>query len=153
MTRYKKNMTILLADDDQEDRMLVEHAFKSAKTPYDLRFVQDGEELMDYLYRHERFADKAVSPRPALIILDLNIPRKNGMQALKEIRADSLLKTIPVVILTTSKDEDDIMHAYELGVNSFITKPVTYTDLVDLLMTLEKYWFSTVTLPVSKEIK
>ena len=134
--------TILLADDDLEDRMLIEHAFKAGDFLYDLRFVQDGEEVMDYLNRCGDYVDSSKSPRPNLILLDLNMPRKNGWEALREIKSSPDFRKIPVVILTTSQNEEDITQSYELGVNSFITKPVTYEALIDLIKTLEKYWFT-----------
>jgi CheY-like chemotaxis protein len=109
--------------------------------------VENGEELLEYLYRRGKYSDPAVSPRPGLILLDLNMPKKDGRQALKEIKADPSLRSIPIVVLTTSKAEEDILRSYDLGVNSFIVKPVTFEGLVDIMKTLTKYWFEIVELP------
>src|ERR687893_1855302 len=125
MTTPTNPITILMADDDADDRMMTQEAFAESRIANDLRFVVDGEELMDYLKRRGRYADPALSPRPGLILLDLNMPRKDGREALREIKADPSLRQIPVVVLTTSKAEEDIYGTYDLGVNSFITKPVT----------------------------
>ena len=141
-------LTILLADDDPDDRLLVREAFEENHLLNPLHTVADGEELMDYLYGRGKFAGVAV--RPNLILLDLNMPRKSGIEALREIKADSSLRTIPVIVLTTSKAEEDILKTYELGVNSFIVKPVTFDSLVDLVKELGKYWFQIVELPRSE---
>jgi CheY-like chemotaxis protein len=113
--------------------------------------VADGEELMDYLHRRGRYADPASSPEPSLILLDLNMPRKDGREALMEIKSDARLKSIPVVILTTSKAEEDVRRLYELGANSFITKPATFQGLAEMLRTLSQYWFETVKLPTEQQ--
>ena len=112
----------------------------------DLRFVENGEDLMDYLRHQGKYSDTAV-PRPGLILLDLNMPRKDGRTVLKEIKSDPELRQIPVVVLTTSQADEDIYKSYDLGVNSYIVKPVTFEALVDILQTLEKYWFEIVELP------
>jgi CheY-like chemotaxis protein len=114
-----------------------------------MRCVENGEELMDYLHRRGAFADPARSPRPGLILLDLNMPRKDGREALAEIKSDPALRQIPVVVLTTSKAEEDIYRTYDLGVNSFITKPVTFDGLVNVMRTLGTYWFEIVELPAA----
>jgi CheY-like chemotaxis protein len=142
-----KSITILLADDDADDRMLAQDALKESRLANDLRFVENGEELMDYLRRQGRFADAAASPTPGLILLDLNMPRKDGREALREIKSDPALRHIPIVVLTTSKAEEDIYRTYDLGVNSFITKPVTFDGLVNVMRTLGTYWFEIVELP------
>jgi CheY-like chemotaxis protein len=147
MTSGRKPITILLADDDPEDRMLAKDAFEEGRLVNDLRFVEDGEELMDYLHQRGSYADPKNSPVPGLILLDLNMPRKDGREALQEIKSDPQLRRIPVVVLTTSKAEEDIFRTYDLGVSSFITKPVTFESLVDILKTLVKYWFEIVELP------
>jgi len=147
MIERRVPITILIADDDPEDRMLVEDAFIESRLVNDLRFVEDGEELMDYLYRRDRYGDPASSPRPGVILLDLNMPRKDGREALKEIKSDPRLRQIPVVVLTTSRREEDIFRSYDLGVNSFITKPVTFVAMIELMKTLGKYWFEIVELP------
>jgi len=144
----KKPITILMADDDPEDRLLTQDAFEEAHLSNDLRFVEDGEELMDYLYRRGSYSEPGVAPWPGLILLDLNMPRKDGREALAEIRADPKLRRIPIVVLTTSKAEEDILRTYNLGVNSFVTKPVTFEGLVDVVKALAKFWFEIVELPL-----
>ena len=140
-------LTILLADDDADDRMLAKDALVESRLANELRFVEDGEYLMDYLYRRGQFADPQTSPRPGLILLDLNMPRKDGREALAEIKNDPELRSIPVVVLTTSEAEEDIYRTYNLGVNSFITKPVTFDGLVQVMRALGQYWFEIVELP------
>jgi CheY-like chemotaxis protein len=145
-----KPITIVLADDDADDRMLARDALAEARLANDLFFVQDGEELLDFLRHRGRFADPGAVPRPGLILLDLNMPRKDGREALAEIKADPDLRRIPVVVLTTSKAEEDIYRTYDLGVNSFITKPVTFEGLVSVMKALGQYWFEIVELPTTK---
>src|SRR3954468_22680210 len=131
-----KPITILMADDDPDDRQLTKEAFEEAKLANDLRFVEDGVELLDYLQRRGRYADPASSPRPGLILLDLNMPKKDGREALCEIKADPKLKAIRVVVLTTSKAEEDILRTYDLSAASYIPKPVTFAALVEVVRTL-----------------
>jgi CheY-like chemotaxis protein len=147
MLSERKPITVLYADDDDDDKLLVQEAWGDSLIANDLRFVSDGEELMDYLLRRDKFADPALSPRPGLILLDLNMPRKDGREALSEIKAHPDLRTIPVVILTTSKAEEDILRSYDLGVNSFISKPVTFDSMVEIIQGLRRYWFEIVELP------
>lgn len=147
MTKSAKPITILYADDDPEDRMLVKEAWEESRVANVMAFVEDGEELMDYLRRQGKYTEIADSPLPGLILLDLNMPKKDGREALKEIKSDPRLRAIPIVILTTSKAEEDVFRAYDLGVNSFIVKPVTFQSLVDLTLTLNRYWFEIVELP------
>ena len=135
---------ILMADDDADDRILTKEALEESRVLNDLRFVEDGEELMDYLKRRGKYTD---APRPGLILLDLNMPRKDGREALKEIKADPELRRIPVVVMTTSKAEEDIYRSYDLGASSFITKPVTFDRLVELMKALGRYWVEFVELP------
>lgn len=142
-----KPITILLADDDEEDRMLAADALTESRVANDLRCVTNGEELLDYLYRRGQYAPPAEVPRPGLILLDLNMPRKDGREALREIKADPELRTIPVVVLTTSKAEEDIYRTYDLGANSFITKPVSFEGLVDVMRDIGRYWIEIVELP------
>jgi CheY-like chemotaxis protein len=142
-----KPITIVMADDDPDDRMLTRDALAESRLANDLHFVEDGEELMDYLRQRGKHADPQSSPRPGLILLDLNMPRKDGREALREIKSDPSLRHIPVVVLTTSKAEEDIYRTYDLGVNSFITKPVTFDGLVDVMRALGRYWFEIVELP------
>ena len=138
---------ILVADDDLEDRMLIEDAFQESRLANTLEFVVDGEDLMDYLHRRNGYSDPSASPRPGLILLDLNMPRKDGREALKEIKSDPELRQIPIVVMTTSKAEEDVLRTYDLGVNSFITKPVTFEGLVEVVKALGRYWFQIVELP------
>ena len=140
-------ITILYADDDEDDRMLVHDALREARLINDLRFVEDGEQLLDYLHHRGRYTDATAAPRPGLILLDLNMPRMDGREALAAIKSDPMLRRIPVVVLTTSKAEEDVLRTYDLGVNSFITKPVTFDGLVDIMRVLGKYWFGIVELP------
>ena len=144
-------ITILMADDDADDRRLTQEAFEEGRLINDVRFVENGEQLLEYLRKEGAYAPPAEAPRPGLILLDLNMPRKDGRTVLKELKTDPELRQIPVVVLTTSKADEDIYKSYDLGVNSYIVKPVTFEALVDILQTLEKYWFEIVELPPSKE--
>jgi CheY-like chemotaxis protein len=147
MSRTHLPITILMADDDADDRQLTREALADARLINDIRFVENGEELLDYLRRQGKYAPPVDTRRPGLILLDLNMPRKDGRTVLQEIKQDPDLRTIPVVVLTTSKSDEDIYRSYDLGVNSYIVKPVTFEALVDILQTLEKYWFEIVELP------
>lgn len=138
---------MLIAEDDAEDRMLIQEALDESNLKNNIQFVVNGEELMDYLQNRNKFADKEKFPSPSLILLDLNMPKKDGREALKEIKADEALRHLPIVVLTTSKAEEDVLKTYNLGVSSFISKPVTFTALVDVMKTLSKYWFEIVELP------
>ena len=140
-------ITILCAEDDPDDRLLMHDALEEAPLGSRLVFVEDGEELMSYLHRRGAWADPASSPRPSLILLDLNMPRKDGREALREIKASPSLRTIPVVILTTSAADTDIMGTYSVGANSYIIKPVTFDGLVQVMRELSRYWLDTVQLP------
>lgn len=142
-----KPITILMAEDDADDRQMTKEAFEESHLLNDLRFVCDGVELMDYLLRRGQYSDPASSPRPGLILLDLNMPKKDGREALREIKADPNLKAIRIVILTTSKAEEDISRTYDLSAASYITKPVTFAALADVIKTLAKYWLEIVELP------
>ena len=147
MITSRKPITILMADDDADDRMFAKDALGEARLANDLHFVEDGEELMDYLRHKGKHAEMNGSPKPGLILLDLNMPKKDGLEALQEIKEDQDLKRIPIVVLTTSKAQEDIFRTYDLGVSSFITKPVSFEGLVDIMKALSWYWFETVTLP------
>ena len=143
----KRPIVILIADDDAEDRMLIHEALEESRLKNQVQFVENGEELMDYLHNRNRFSNKEKFPTPGLILLDLNMPKKDGREALKEIKSDDMLRLIPIVVLTTSKAEEDVLRTYDLGVSSFITKPVTFSSLVEVMKTLSKYWFEIVELP------
>ena len=147
MSKPGEPIIILYAEDDEEDRMLVEEAFEESRLGNELHFVGDGEELLDYLYRRGRYVELSDRSLPGLILLDLNMPRRDGRDALKEIKSDPDLRRIPVVALTTSNAEEDVYRTYDLGVNSFIRKPVTFDALVDMIKTLGRYWFEIVELP------
>ena len=141
-----KPITILMADDDADDRMLTKEAFEASRLANDLKFVEDGVELLDYLYRRGKYADPASSPRPSIILLDLNMPKKDGREVLADIRKDSQFSHIRIIILTTSKAEEDILRTYDLGATSYITKPVTFDSMVDVVKTLGRYWLEIVEL-------
>ena len=142
-----KPITILMADDDADDRLMTKEAFEESKLVNDLRFVEDGVELLDYLKRRGKYSDPASSPRPGLILLDLNMPKKDGREALREIKSDPKLKSIRIVILTTSKAEEDIYRTYDLSAASYITKPVTFAAMAEVVKVLGKYWLEIVALP------
>ena len=149
MPDHGKPIVILLADDDEEDRMLTGDALKESRVLNDLRFVADGEELLEYLRHAGRYGDPRSAPRPGLILLDLNMPRKDGREALREIKADRDLRRIPIIVLTTSKAEEDIYRTYDLGANSFITKPVAFQSLVEIMKEIGRYWIEIVELPTN----
>ena len=142
-----KPVTILMADDDPDDRELTREAFAESRLVNDLRFVEDGEELLDYLHRRGKYADPASAPWPGVILLDLNMPRLDGREALKAIKADPRFRGIRVVVMTTSKAEADVVKSYDLQAASYITKPVTFEGLVEVVRTLGKYWLEIVELP------
>jgi two-component system response regulator len=143
----KKSVTILMADDDPDDRRLTKEAFDESHLMNDLRFVEDGEELMDYLNRRGKYTDPDSAPWPAILLLDLNMPRKDGREALEELKKDPRFRGIRVVIMTTSKAEEDVIRSYNLSAASYIAKPVTFDRLVEVIRTLGKYWLEIVELP------
>jgi CheY-like chemotaxis protein len=151
MTAPRRPITILMADDDADDRQMTKEAFEESHLKNDLRFVEDGVELLDYLKRRGKYSNPFSAPRPRLILLDLNMPKKDGREALREIKADPRLKSIRVVVLTTSKAEEDIFRIYDLSAASYITKPVTFTALIEVVRTLGKYWLEIVELPDENE--
>lgn len=146
MTEQPDPIVILMADDDDDDFLLTQKALKESKLLNTLIRVKDGEELTDYLLKRGEYNDSNTK-RPGVILLDLNMPRKDGREALKEIKSHPDLHDIPVVVFTTSKAEEDIYRSYQLGVNSFITKPVTFENLISVMQTLGRYWFEIVELP------
>ena len=146
----KNSLLILMAEDDPDDRAFAKEALRTSRLANELRFVEDGEQLMDYLHCRGAFAAPASAPRPGLILLDLNMPKKSGAEALAEIKSDPSLRQIPVVVLTTSKAEEDIFRSYDRGANSFISKPVTFSGLVKVMEELGHYWFEMVALSPTK---
>lgn len=154
MNTLVKPIVLLMADDDADDCLLTKDALAESRVLNDLHFVHDGEQLLDYLLRRGAYSGSGAAPRPHLILLDLNMPRKDGREALREIKADPTLRIIPIIILTTSKAEEDILRSYDLGASAFITKPVTFEGLVEAMKTLGRYWFEIVELPpMQKENK
>lgn len=147
MTEKAKSIVILIADDDEDDRMMAQEALEEAKIANNLHFVENGEELLEYLLNEGEYADPVRFPRPGLILLDLNMPKKDGREALKEIKSNPALRQIPVVVMTTSKAEEDIYRTYDLGVNSFVSKPVSFDGLVEVMKSVTSYWLSIVELP------
>jgi CheY-like chemotaxis protein len=137
---------ILVADDDAEDCLLIKEAVAETGIPHVIRFVADGAELLEYLNRTGRYANGG-APRPSLILLDLNMPRKDGREVLGDLRGDDRFKTIPVVILTTSASEDDVSYCYRNGANSFVCKPATFRTWIETVRTLCSYWFQLCNLP------
>jgi CheY-like chemotaxis protein len=144
-------LTILLADDDEEDRTMTIEALRERRVANDIRCVADGQELVDYLFHRGAYTDPDDAPKPGLILLDLNMPKKDGREALAEMKIDTKLRSIPVVILTTSRAEEDIVRTYDLGVNSFISKPVTFDGLVRAMDVFSQYWLQIVELPTTTE--
>ncbi len=145
-------ITILMADDDADDRLLTKDALEEARLSNRMDFVEDGEELMDYLHHRGKYEEQQL-PMPGLILLDLKMPKKDGRTALKEIKSDPKLRSIPIIILTTSKAEEDIVRTYDLGASSYITKPVTFEEMVEAMKTLAKYWFQIVELPQGRLVE
>ncbi len=143
----KSPIIILMADDDEDDILLTQKALQQGKLLNELYCVRDGEELLDYLFHRGAYSEPTSAPRPGVILLDLNMPRKDGREALKEIKEHPDVKDIPIVVFTTSKAEEDVYRSYKLGVNSFVTKPVTFERLIEVMQMLGKYWFEIVTLP------
>ncbi len=150
MTSAPKNRVILMADDDDDDRLLARDALAEADKEAELHFVRNGEELLDYLHQRGTFQAAEKAPRPGLVLLDLNMPLKDGREALRDIKTDPELRRIPVVVLTTSKADTDVGAIYELGANSFISKPFQFEALVEVMKALGQYWFRTVELPAPK---
>jgi CheY-like chemotaxis protein len=150
MSTTNTALTILLADDDEEDRVMTIEALREHRVANDIRTVADGQELVDYLFRRGAYTAPEDAPVPGLILLDLNMPKKDGREALQELKADPRLKAIRIVVLTTSKAEEDIFRTYNLSAASYITKPVTFAALIDVVQTLGKYWLEIVELPAEQ---
>jgi CheY-like chemotaxis protein len=152
MPKFPDSVVILMADDDPDDRLMAREAWQEAHFKNQLRFVEDGQELLDYLCRRGDYAEPGAAPRPGLILLDLNMPRLDGQEALRRIKANPDLRTFPVVILTTSSSEEDILRTYVLGSKSFITKPVAFDGLVEVVKSLGTYWLEIVRLPKAESV-
>jgi CheY-like chemotaxis protein len=146
----KNPVTILLAEDDPEDRYLIGEALYECRIDHNLQVVEDGEELLDYLFRRGDYVDAETSPRPGLIILDLNMPRKDGREALEKIKSNPELRRIPIVVLTQSRAEEDILSSYDLGVSGYISKPVSYMGLLNAIKAIGAYWLQIASLPPSE---
>jgi CheY-like chemotaxis protein len=142
-----KAITILMADDDADDRELAQEALRLSQVPSDLRCVEDGEELLDYLNRRGRYSAPESAPEPGLILLDLNMPRMDGHEVLRQLKRDSRLKRIPVIILSTSRRDEDVAGSYDLGANCFITKPGSFSELIQMMKVLDAHWVQTAELP------
>jgi len=147
MKKRGKPITILMADDEAADCLLVRAAVERARLHNDLRFVENGVELMDYLFRRGKYSKASEAPRPGLILLDLNMPRKDGREALAEIKADAGLQQIPVVVLTASRADEDFWRAHNLGADMYLVKPVTFETLITVVKSLGRYWFEIVEPP------
>jgi CheY-like chemotaxis protein len=147
MNKGSQSIIMMYAEDDPEDRMLLKDAWEESDLSNELHFVEDGEALMDYLFRRGKYAELSGQPLPGLILLDLNMPKKDGREALGEIKADPNLRRIPIVVLTTSREEEDIRRSYDMGVSGFIIKPVTFESLCEIIKGVNKYWFEIVELP------
>jgi len=146
MDSEKKTINILIAEDDEDSFLLIQEAFRQSKFINNLFRVEDGEELMDFLAHRGKYEDPKLAPRPGIILLDLNMPRKDGREALKEIKANPDYRKIPVVIMTASKAEEDIVRSYDLGASSYIRKPLSFLELVDIIKIMKRYWLEIVEL-------
>ncbi|MEO5657479.1 MAG: response regulator [Nitrospiria bacterium] len=142
-------VTILLVEDNLQDIEITRRAFAKGRVKNDLIAVRDGEEALDYLYRRGRYQDPGTSPRPGMILLDLNLPKIGGMEVLQQIKKDDDLRTIPVIVLTVSEREQDIVNSYDLGVNTYIQKPVEFESFMRVVNTVHEYWILIATLPPS----
>jgi two-component system, response regulator len=152
LQRNTISTTILVCEDDDDDRLLTQQALEEAHISNRVRFVADGEQLLDYLYQRGEYAGQTgKAPRPGLILLDLNMPKMGGQEALAIIKGDRTLRDIPIVVLSGSRRDEDVVRSYQLGVNSFITKPVTFAGLVDAMNILGRYWLEIVELPPVRE--
>ncbi len=147
MSKYRKPIVVLMAEGSTDDQILMRRALEESHLSWSLYTVKDGEELLDYLHHQGQYRELARAPRPDLILLDLSLPKIDGKEALQAIKADCDLRRIPIVMLTSSKSEEDIRHSYELGASSYLTKPMTFELLVEAVNTIGKYWFDIVELP------
>jgi CheY-like chemotaxis protein len=148
MNLDKRPPILLIAEDDPDDRQWIQEALVETHALVEIHFVEDGEDLMDYLYHRGKYKSTSTLSYPGLILLDLNMPKKDGREALKDIKSDPRLRHIPIVILTTSKSKEDVFRTYDLGANSVILKPLKYSGYLDILRTLRQYWFEMIELPL-----
>lgn len=151
--RAKRSVVILIAEDDDDDFFLAQEAFEEYNLANEIHRVKNGEELINYLKHRGPYEQPTTSPSPVLILLDLNMPRMDGREALKAIKSDPNLRKIPVVIMTVSREEEDVIRSYELGANSYIRKPVRFSEMIEIIKTMGKYWFEIVELPSQEEGK
>ena len=147
MSDENQLLTILMVDDDPDDRLLFKEACEEVRLRNPLDFLENGEQLVDYLKRRGNYADREGAPFPGIILLDLNMPLKDGREALEEIKADAELRHIPIIVLTTSKDEDDILSSYGLGASSYIVKPISLDRLMRVVNSIGEYWVQIVEVP------
>lgn len=140
-------VTILLVEDNVQDIEITRRAFAKGRVSNDLMVVRDGEEALDYLFRRDKYRDPSSSPRPGMILLDLNLPKVGGLDVLQQIKNDESLRTIPVIVLTVSEREQDVVRSYDLGVNTYIQKPVEFDNFLRVITTIQDYWISIATLP------
>ena len=144
MVSEKKHFTVLIAEDDSVDIELLIESLQGDGLVHEVKYVSDGSELMDYLRQEDSFSDKSESPRPDLILLDLNLPKMDGREALRKIKSDPNFRRIPVIVMNTSKSEEDIYQSYDLGANSYIVKPFSFDSMVEIIRSVKEYWFDIV---------
>jgi len=149
-TAKPKDAEILLVDDNPADVRLVREALYESRLRNELNVVGDGEEALAFLRREAGFAD---ARRPDLVLLDLNLPKKNGREVLAEMKSDKMLKDIPVVILTTSNSDRDVLESYDLCANCYVRKPVQFQAFVEVVQSIENFWFKIVTLPQGRSAR
>ncbi len=150
--KQKERIPVLLVEDDEDDVQLTQRAFEKGNILNKLYVVYDGEEALDFLHHTGKYSNPTDAPRPGIIMLDLNMPRMDGRELLKKIKNDEDLRRIPVIILTTSDQKEDILSSYNNGANSFITKPVEFEKFLEVIITLGKYWLSIVEMPNVKKL-
>jgi two-component system, chemotaxis family, response regulator Rcp1 len=150
IAEHPEKIDILLVEDNPGDVLLIREALKEGRLRHELHVAADGIVAMEFLRRRNKHSQ---APRPDFILLDLNLPRKNGREVLTEIKSDPRLHTIPIIVLTSSAAEDDILSAYELHANSYITKPVNFEQFIDIITAIEEFWFEIVKLPPRREVK
>ncbi len=148
MNLDKRPPIMLIAEDDPDDRQWIKEALAETQVNAEVRFVEDGEDLMDFLFHRGKYKTTSTLSYPGVILLDLNMPKKDGREALKEIKSDPRLRHIPIIILTTSKSKEDVFRTYDLGANSVILKPLKFSGYVDIMRNLKQFWFEMIELPL-----